>query len=172
MGELIEDLMRTKVPPPAYCRIQKFLTKVCVTFSCFSIHSYNWTLVYSLIFFGFLLCRLEQAVHVQIPSLRFTHGLIYSLQMCPRTYMCRASRPRPHTFFSETSDLTHILRSCLPSQMPTFMTTTFLSLHTPLILMCLDQFTTEHTLRNSTLPKIGLAWMTSISNRPLLLPSW
>ena len=30
MGELIEDLMKTKVPPPAYRRIQDFLTKVCV----------------------------------------------------------------------------------------------------------------------------------------------
>jgi hypothetical protein len=38
MGELIEDLMKTKVPPPAYRRIQDFLTKVCVPFSCF-IHS-------------------------------------------------------------------------------------------------------------------------------------
>ena len=39
MEELIEDLMRTKVPPPAYRRIQEFLTKVNPTFSYFSIHS-------------------------------------------------------------------------------------------------------------------------------------
>ena len=38
MGELIEDLMRIKVPPPAYRRILDFLTKVNPTFSYFSIH--------------------------------------------------------------------------------------------------------------------------------------
>ena len=38
MGELIEDLMRTKVPPPAYRRILKFFIKVNPTFSYFSIH--------------------------------------------------------------------------------------------------------------------------------------
>jgi hypothetical protein len=38
MGELIEDLMKTKVPPPAYRRIQDFLGKVCV--HCF-ILSFN-----------------------------------------------------------------------------------------------------------------------------------
>ena len=37
MGELIEDLMKNKVPPPAYRRIQDFLTKVCVHFFCFSL---------------------------------------------------------------------------------------------------------------------------------------
>jgi hypothetical protein len=37
MGKLIEDLMRTKVPPPAYSRIQEFLTKVNATFPVFSI---------------------------------------------------------------------------------------------------------------------------------------
>jgi hypothetical protein len=38
MGELVEDLMKTKVPPPAYRRIQDFLIKVCVSFcvSCLS----------------------------------------------------------------------------------------------------------------------------------------
>jgi hypothetical protein len=34
MGELIEDLMKTKVLPPSYRRIQDFLTKVCLSF-CF-----------------------------------------------------------------------------------------------------------------------------------------
>jgi hypothetical protein len=37
MGELIEELMRTKVPPPAYRRIQDFLTRVSATFSCFPV---------------------------------------------------------------------------------------------------------------------------------------
>jgi hypothetical protein len=36
MGELIEDLMKTKVPPPSYRRIQDFLTKVCLSFCFFS----------------------------------------------------------------------------------------------------------------------------------------
>ena len=35
MGELIEDFMRTKVQPPAYRRIQEFLTKVSVIIICF-----------------------------------------------------------------------------------------------------------------------------------------
>ena len=38
--ELIEDLMKIKVPPPAYRRIQEFLTKICLSFSCF-IHSFH-----------------------------------------------------------------------------------------------------------------------------------
>jgi hypothetical protein len=37
MGELIEELMLTKVPPLAYRRIQEFLTKVSVSFPCFPI---------------------------------------------------------------------------------------------------------------------------------------
>jgi hypothetical protein len=37
IGELIEELMRTKVPPPAYRRIQEFLTKVSAIFSCFPV---------------------------------------------------------------------------------------------------------------------------------------
>ena len=40
MEELIEDLIKTKVPPPAYRRIQEFLTKVCIPFFCF-FHSFN-----------------------------------------------------------------------------------------------------------------------------------
>ena len=39
MGELIEDLMKTKVLPPVYRCIQDFLTKVCMLFSFF-IHSF------------------------------------------------------------------------------------------------------------------------------------
>jgi hypothetical protein len=37
MGELIEDLMKTKVSPPAYRRIQEFLTKVRIPLSYFII---------------------------------------------------------------------------------------------------------------------------------------
>jgi hypothetical protein len=39
MGELIEDLMKTKIPPPTYRRIQDFLIKVCVPFYIF-MHSF------------------------------------------------------------------------------------------------------------------------------------
>ena len=35
IGEFIKDLMRSKIPPPAYYHIQEFLTKVCVPFCCF-----------------------------------------------------------------------------------------------------------------------------------------
>ena len=35
MGELIEDLMRTKVTFPAYHRMHEFLTKDSATFSCY-----------------------------------------------------------------------------------------------------------------------------------------
>jgi hypothetical protein len=34
MGELIKDLMKTRVPPPAYHHIQEFLTSVCIPFFC------------------------------------------------------------------------------------------------------------------------------------------
>jgi hypothetical protein len=37
MGELIEDLMKMKVPPLTYRRIQDNLTKVCVPFYCLSL---------------------------------------------------------------------------------------------------------------------------------------
>ena len=50
MVDLIEDLMRSKVPPPAYRRIQEFLTKVCATLSCFPLHSFyfnNCCLIFS-----------------------------------------------------------------------------------------------------------------------------
>ena len=35
MTELIEDLMKTKIQPPAYRRIQEFITKVCMPISSF-----------------------------------------------------------------------------------------------------------------------------------------
>ena len=39
MGDLIADLMPSKVPHPAYCPIQEFLTTVCAIFSYFPVHS-------------------------------------------------------------------------------------------------------------------------------------
>ena len=119
MGELIEDLVETKVPPPAYRRIQDFLTKVCVLFHCF-LHSFHEVhhLFFSLIFFAFFLLRLEQAVLVQTPSLRFTRTLIYSLQICPRTCMCLTFRSHPRMFLFGTSHLPPTLRFWMPSQMP------------------------------------------------------
>lgn len=39
IGELIEDLMKTKVSPLAYCCIQEFLPKVCVSIFCI-LHSF------------------------------------------------------------------------------------------------------------------------------------
>ena len=51
MEELIKDLMKTKIPPPAYCRIQEFLTKVCMPLSCF-IYSFN-PVPYSIFYFYF-----------------------------------------------------------------------------------------------------------------------
>ena len=53
MVDLIEDLMRSKVPPPAYRGIQDFLTKVCAIFSYFPVHSFyfnNFCLIISLHF--------------------------------------------------------------------------------------------------------------------------
>ena len=111
--------MKTKVPPPAYRRIQDFLTKVCVIFHCF-LHSFHEVhhFFFSLIFFAFFLLRLEQAVLVQTPSLRFTRALINSLQNCPRTCMCLTFRSHPRMFLFGTSDLPPTLRFCLPLQMP------------------------------------------------------
>ena len=124
MGEFIEDLMKTKVPPPAYCRIQDFLTKVCVSFHLF-LHSFHEVhhLFFSLIF----LFRLDQAVLVQTPSLRFTRALMYFLQMCPRTCVCLTFWSHSWMFLLGTNDLPPTLRFCLPSQIPTPMTTAFLS---------------------------------------------
>jgi hypothetical protein len=51
MGELIEDLMKTKVPPLAYSCIQKFLTKVGVPFYFF-IHSF-YKIEHLFLFFAF-----------------------------------------------------------------------------------------------------------------------
>lgn len=44
MRELIEDLMKTKVPPLAYCRIQEFLTKFCIFLYFFSIQSIRFNI--------------------------------------------------------------------------------------------------------------------------------
>jgi hypothetical protein len=119
-----------------------------------SIHSFGVHHFFILlIFFGFLLLRLEQGILIQTPSLQFLRALIHSLQMCLRTYVCRASRPLSRKFLSGTSGLPFFSRFGLPSQEPTSMTTESLSLHTPLILRSLDQFTIGHTLRRSTLLK-------------------
>ena len=153
--------MRSKVPPPA---VRHFLV--------FPLILYNPTLVFHLFLFGFFICMLEWVVLVRIPSLRCTHGLIYFLQMCPRTFVYRASPPPHRMFPSRTSVLRLTFKFCWPSQTPIAMTTPILSLHTPLILMCLDPLTTRHILRTSTLPKTDLEWMNSIFNRPPILPSW
>ena len=52
MGELIEDLMKTKVPPPFYYHIQEFLTKVCVPFYYFIYSFYG--IQYLCFYFYFL----------------------------------------------------------------------------------------------------------------------
>ena len=41
MGELIEDLMKTKVLPPIYCCIQEFLPKVCAILLFYPFISWN-----------------------------------------------------------------------------------------------------------------------------------
>ena len=148
--------MKTKVLPLAYRHIQEFLIKVCIPFFVYSICSMKLNTLF-LIFSGYFIFRLEPAVLVQTPSLRFTRELIYSLQMCPRTYACQTFWPHLRMFLTGTNDLPHTLRFCLPLQMSTSMTIVSLSSHTPLILTSLNQFTTGHTLRNSTLPKTGLA---------------
>ena len=61
MGELIEDLIKTKVPPPAYRHRQESLTKVCMQFYCF-IHSFHEINIF--FFVGFFLFRLKRAVFV------------------------------------------------------------------------------------------------------------
>ena len=158
MGDLIEDLMKTKVHPPAYCRIQDFLTKVCMSLSCF-INSFLCVLplLCLLMFFVFSFSRLERAVLGQTLSLRFTRALTYSLRMCLRTYVCRAFPPPHRMFLAGTNGLPITLRFCSPLQVPTFMTTASSFSHMLLILRCLDLFTIGHTRSNSTLPKIGLA---------------
>jgi hypothetical protein len=104
MGELIEDLMKTKVPPPAYRRIQDFLTKVYLHSYCFilSFNVFDHFFVF-LTFFAFWPFRLERVVLVQTPSLRFTQALISCLQMCSKIYVFRASPPHPRMFLSGTS---------------------------------------------------------------------
>ena len=157
MEKLIEDFMKTKVLPPASRCGQEILTKVCVLFNFFVHSFFEIEHLFFLIFSGFLLFRLERAVLVKTQSLRFTLALSYCLRMCLRTYVYQTSRPHPRMFLSGTNDLPLTLKFFLHLQMPTFLTTASLSLHMPLILKSLDQFTTGHTLRNSTLAKTGLA---------------
>ena len=145
MGVLIEDFMKTNVPPPAYRRIQDFLTKVCMSFSCL-INSFLCVLpsLCLLVFFVFF-SMLERAVLGQTLSLRFTRALTYFLLICLRTYVCRAF-PQPHRmFFTGTNGLPITLRFCSPLQLPTFMTTTSSSLHMLLIVRSLDLFIIGHT---------------------------
>jgi hypothetical protein len=125
MGELIEDLMKTKVPHPAYRRIQDFLTKVCLHSYCFipSFNVFDHFFIF-IIFFAFWPFRLERVVLVQTLSLRFTRALISCLQMCRRTYVFRASPPHPRMFLSRTSGQPLTSRFCLHLRMPTFMTMT------------------------------------------------
>ena len=96
MRELIEDLIKTKLPPPAYHCIQEFLTKICIPFFSFlhSFHRYQY-FIFHLHFSKVLHCKLERGVFNPTPSQRFTHALTYSLQTCPRTCGCRGSRPPP-----------------------------------------------------------------------------
>ena len=128
--------------------------------------------IFSFIFYGFSSNKLERAILDRTPSQRFTHAFITTLRTCPRTCGCRESRPHPLIFLPRTNDPPHTWRFYLPLQTPTFMTTASSSLCTPLILMSLDQFTTGHKLRTSTLSKTRLVWMTSISSRPLIFLSW
>ena len=74
-------------------------------------HSFH--IIDHLIFFIFVQfwpCRLEVAVLVQIPNLRFTQELIHSLRMCMRTSLCRASRPHLRIILFGTNVLPHTLR--------------------------------------------------------------
>jgi hypothetical protein len=79
IGEFIEDLRKTKVPLSAYHCIQKNSQP---RFLCrFLFYPFNprSSIFFLLIFFGFLFFRLEWAILVQTPNLRFTRALIYSL---------------------------------------------------------------------------------------------
>jgi hypothetical protein len=65
MGKLIEDLMKTKISSPAYRRLQKFLTKVCVSFFCFSIHFMEFNTYFLYTSHWNFLCRLERSIKRQ-----------------------------------------------------------------------------------------------------------
>ena len=92
--------------------------------------------------------------------------------MCRRACVCLASRSPPLIFHGGTRGLILTSRFCLPSLLPISMTMASSCLHTQLILRSLDQFIIGLTQRNSMLPKIGSAWMTSISNRPPIHLNW
>jgi hypothetical protein len=64
MGEFIEDLMKTKVPPLVYRRIQDFLTKVYVSFYCFLYSFLGIKHLVFFTFFAFYFSRLERSVLV------------------------------------------------------------------------------------------------------------
>ena len=162
MVDLIEDLMKSKIQPPAYRRIQEFIAKVYFQPLALSFHTVTSHFIFFLVFvllnlFACFFVRLEPVVLVQTPSLSFTRVSISSSQMFPRICVCQTSLPHCLIFHVGTSVLLRTLKFCLPSLMPTSMTTVSSSLHMPLILRSLVQFTIGHTLRNSTLPRIGLA---------------
>ena len=164
MGELIEDLMRTKVHLRPTAASKNSILRSVQHSLVFPFLLYNWSLVFLKFSLDFSLqvgaVRTRPDTKVKV----HTWINLFFAEMCPRTYVCRASWPHRRMFLNRTNVLPHNLRYSLPSQTPTCMTTVFLSLYTPMILMCLEQFTTGHTLRNSTSPKTSLALSPKVSH--------
>lgn len=166
MGELIENLIRTKVPPPTYCRIQEFLAKVCVVFfSFFSIHSMRYN-IYFFIYFSLDFCyRGWSRLYSTKPQTKGLHEHWYAL--CKRAQEPTGAEELDLILGCSYVEQTvfHILWGFvyLPSQTPTFITTASLSSHTSLIMMSPSQFTTRRTKSRT-----GLARMTLISSHPLI----
>ena len=157
MVDLIEDLMKTETQPPAYRRIQDFIAKVYIPTLVLSFHTLKSRIRFHFIQYVCIFFSQVGAGRTRPNTKPKLHpGIDSSLPMCPKTCVCRTSRPHHHIFLSGTSGLL-ILRFCLPLLMPTSMTMVSSCLHMPLILRSLDQFTIGHTLRNSMLPKIDLA---------------
>ena len=71
MVELIEDLMKTKVPLSTYCNIQEFLTKLCVLFSCFFHLCNGIQYLFSRIFLSIIFLQVR-AGHTQ-PHAKLNH---------------------------------------------------------------------------------------------------
>ena len=67
MEELIEDLMKTKIQPPAYRCIQEFITKVFSVLLLYFFLSYTSTIIF-FILFEILFLRLERVILVQTPN--------------------------------------------------------------------------------------------------------
>ena len=172
MEKLIEDLMKTNIQPPAYRRIQEFITKVSFPFSCFILSFLTLQQWFIFYFFWNFVSQIGAGCFHPNTKPKLHTGIDLLLPMGLRTYECLPSRPLPRMFLSGTSGLILTLRYCLPLLVPTSMITTSLSLPTPLILRSLNQFTIGPTQKINTLPKIGLAWMTSIFNRSLIPLNW